>query len=379
MKKVLLSLIASILLIAPVSSIEWGGIAKGAGSAKTKNLQVFDYSANAEAYVWTSLPFGESGFSFVTEGYMRGSANVTDIFDPYFVIDLNLLKFGYTNDNFKASVGRFIFSDLTGEILNQNMDGARVVVSLPVVNFSAYAGYTGFLNELNVFMVNSDGSPISPVGTVYSLAYPYFIGGAAAIFPVIFGNQSFGIEALAALDLVQFSQSRYYLNAKLSGPLGSGLSYNIVSSLGSVNFNTLMNYTAVNFSIYAGSSVVFDFGAEYASGKFAIFSDFAGITSNPLGNNAINTETTKGLSGNIGMSIITNALVISSSTSAIFDMPASEISFTGVQQNLNLSINIFHDLQITAGAYGFVDIMSILAGDMTKNDFGANVGVAISF
>ncbi|MCQ2590537.1 MAG: hypothetical protein MJ179_08955 [Treponema sp.] len=379
MKKLLLSLVAAVLLIAPAASLEWGGVAKGSATAKTKLFGTVDYSAAAETYLWTSLPFGETGFDFIAEGYMRMAANITDIFDPNFIIDLDLLKFSYTSNLFKASAGRFIFSDLTGEVLNQNVDGARILFNFPVVNLSAYAGYTGFLNELNVFMVNSEGNAISPIGRVYNLAYPYFIGGASALFPVIFGNQSFGIEGLAALDLVDFSQSRYYANVKLSGPLGSIFSYDLMSSFGSVNFANLMNYTAVNFSIYAGSSVVFDIGAEYASGNFAIFSPFAGITSNLIGENVMQKETTKALSGKIGMSIITNSLVIFSTTSAIFDMPAEEITLSGVQQNFSINLNLFHDLQIYAGAYGFVDIMSLIGGDFTKNDFGANVGVALSF
>lgn len=370
MKKSIIAVLLSSFFFMQLSAFEWGGIEKVGANISTTDFNSVSPVINSTTYLWGSAPIADTGFRFVTEGLVKYSGNIgsSSIVNSV-IVDLDLLKIVYEGDNLNCSIGRFFASDVTACVLNQNIDGIKVDYSFPYAIVSGYAGYTGLLNELNVFMLDTTAYVISPLNEVYSLAYPFVITGASFLFPVIAGNQNLSLEALAAIDIGAEKVNRYYASAKIGGPLGIHCFYDVNEVVGSLNFNNFMHSTKVDFYFYPTAALAFIVGAEYAS------KDFVAVTSNPIFGNLAGLEANGNAGAKAGVTYVADTFIVTGDVVALCSMPESGFQFSGFQYDLSVIYNIFYDFQLSFGTYGFIDS----AENGKNNNFGMNLNLSLSF
>lgn len=370
MKKSIAAFLLSISFILPLSAYEWGGIEKLGTSIGTGDFTSVSPKINSSTYLWGSAPIADTGLKFVGEGVFKYTGDITSAgVLSTFIFDIDLLKLDYSKNSLSLSAGRYFNSDVTAIVLNQNIDGVKVTYDLSSVAVGAYAGYTGLLNELNVFMLDTNSTIIAPLGEVYSMAYPFVIGGATLKMPVIVGNQSLGFETLCAIDLGVEKANRYYVTARIEGPLGAKIYYDLNSAFGSINFKNFMNCTTANLYLYLNNSLEFDLGVEYAT------SEFTGITSNVVFNNMAGKEACGNAGVKAGSTYIGDGFIITGDVIALCQMPESGFAFSGCQFDISVIYNIFYDFQLSYGTYGYVDV----AESGKNNAFGMNLNIALSF
>jgi len=168
------------------------------------------------------------------------------------------------------NLGRFVFSDFSGNILDHNVDGLRLELNYPKVIFTLSAGYTGLLfkESSSVILSKADSSDSSKGDILF--APPRIVGAVELLFPELFARQDLVISCLAQQDfrgedeIVAAGEvneilgkggklhSQYY-GLGLSGPLSSSFFYDSYFYLES---GKTLSYTA-------DSSSVTDYSYEY--------------------------------------------------------------------------------------------------------------------
>lgn len=374
MKKQLLSLILFGSLAASVFAYEWGGVLKNNTKVTTPDFSEYAVNQGESLYMWYSsaLPFANMKFS--AEGLYKfnfESANGTNTITN--ILDVDLFKFAGKSGNISYSAGRFAYYDATGAVFAQNIDGIHIRYSAPSVRIGFAAGYTGLLNEMNVSMQDSAGSVIGITQGLYSLAYPYVMAGINCYVPVIAKNQSLQVEALGFIDIGAEKKNRYFLNAVLSGPVGSAFAYNLSTSLESVDFESFMNFTSLRMEVYPADNLILGLAAEYASGNQGSFKSFSGITTRYIGSDACTVRTTEELSVKTEAVYILNNVSLSGSVAGIFACPES-FDFSGIDASLACVCPVFTDFQASAKMFAFFDMT-----ENKKNNYGLNLNLTFGF
>lgn len=376
MKKVILSLISTLLLLSPLSSFEWGGLTDSTTSLSyTTDSSVTQTNA---AYLWASTPLNNDGsFYLKGEGMYKISFNSGHITQ---LADLDLLKFAGSvsagNSKLNFSAGRFSLADVTGAIFSQNCDGLYIDYNLPSVNISAYAGYTGLLNSRIVYMLAKEGYHAPDADSpVYSLSNPYIPLTFSVTLPSLFANQTLTAQILNFLDLSADKYNRMYATAGLNGPLSSKVFYNFVTDFATSDFKSVSNYS--KFSVSAFISSLYLTGAfEYASGNNGFLSEFRGFSSIPVCTTAFGyKESGSTMVPSLSAAInLPHNMMVSAKFKDIFACPSEKIENKGLSGELSYICNIFSDLQLTAGLSGYKCL------DNSSSDLiSASLKLALSF
>ncbi|MBP5448417.1 MAG: hypothetical protein J6X95_10095 [Treponema sp.] len=202
-------------------------------------------------------------------------------------LDIDLLKFSGTwsvaQRPLTINAGRFIFSDYTGLIMNQNCDGVWANYKLPMMSISAYMGYTGLLNAAFVKMQNHPKDAFKyKTDKVYQLAEKYFVTAAGVSVPNLFGRHCALGQVLATFKMGGKSFNRFYFTAGMNGPIWQSLYYSATTTFGLHSFDGSVGFTNLT---KATVSYYFDFmdltatgGIVYASGDNGPFKAFYGFT-----------------------------------------------------------------------------------------------------
>ena len=161
---------------------------------------------------------------------------------PY-LFDVDILRLDWKIlPSLQASLGRFIFADFSGHVLNHKLDGAQLSLSFPFMVLSAGAGFSGLdLKPYSlILMSRSDVADQSDDSVV--LAAPRLIEKLEVLFPNILPRQDLTIAVLAQQDfrssgsLIPSGESQQFV-ADLSGGrltseyVGVGVSGAIISAL----------------------------------------------------------------------------------------------------------------------------------------------------
>lgn len=379
MKKKITSIILTLnFLMLPIFSLEWGGIIKNNTELTFPEKELTVKQSN-DLYLWASSPLGkDSGFYFTGEGFYKFSyaesqpkAIINHIFD------LDLLKINgdinLSGNTLSLSLGRFFTNDITGVILNQLIDGIQANFSFPLLNLSLTAGYTGLLNSHTTTMLDSYGETEVPLTNGYSLAYKYIPVSLTVVFPVIFGNQSFGLETLACIDVNNNDSSKYYGSLYFLGPIANTVFYKISTTIQTVNFENIMNYSALNIFFSPSDFLTLGLGAEYASGANSTFSNFTTITSKIAYNSIFYPELRGVLIPKISCSFSIEELYTEVYAKYIFDATDS-ISSKGLEIATIATYNIFYDLQLGIDFNAFFDIKT-----KTDNNICLSIKASLAF
>ncbi len=224
--------------------------------------QIFTFDNTERLDLWLKLPFGKTKSSFFAfEGLYDFSFTDTTDQDSVFsnVLDLSLLKltlkFSSENSNTTMNLGRFFFSDTTGYIFYQNIDGIFTDFAFKKLNLSFLAGYTGLINATSVTYFEN---PYEINTGLYTLSPSYFVTSSRLAFN-IFNTQFVTTEFLASVDFGNLDYHKMYTTLTLNGAILQRFFYVMQSTLG-MNLKSdgteklaLSNLSRIDFSFYFNS------------------------------------------------------------------------------------------------------------------------------
>lgn len=381
MKKILLPFVVLFsLLCSPVFAFEWGGLLRSSTEYISQNFSDYDLLQTEEVFAWGKIPFGKnSPFSLTGELVYKGIFNISDAeVTLEDIIDVDIFKisgtleFGQSSSLYLA-LGRFNAVDSSRKVFTQLLDGAAFSVNFPLLNISAFGGFTGFINSHSAAMMESDGEVFSAVTPFYSLNIPYLVGEGKIEIPSIFGT-SLSVEGLGFFDTRDFTKNRYFGEIASSGPFMDDVFYKFSTVVGLNDNLEFTNYTSIDYIYYPSAVFSVDFGLEYASGNIGPLKAFYPVTSQ-VSSSALSSPVLSGvLIPNLGFTLSVGSFYADLSSKFVFAWPEKEIKPAGAEADFTSQLNIFSDLKLTMGASFYYDLMDI--GD---TNFSASVGASISF
>lgn len=382
MKKFLITLISIFYLSSSLAAFEWGGLLREDFKFISTDFTPENnfYRQSNTASIWFKAPFSPKGSWYIANQesykYYLDFANGDKVFTSIFDIDLFKLAGQVQAGRFTLSsaFGRFSLSDLTGKVFNQNADGIYLNFARPSVNYSLYFGYTGFLNSLNVTMLDENGIGVIGNDSIYSFAHKYIPFSLSMEIPNAFFNQTLKVQANAFLDC-EDNFNRYYLDLGLNGHILGPLYYSAVSCFGFANFNSLSNFTTLNLQLFIGSILRLKFGLDYASGSQFGLSPFIGFTSYTAYYSSNYPELSGLILPNVDFSLTFGKFYTNMNVTAVFGYPESEIYFKGFNASVNLMLSIFSDLQMGLTGLYYYDIYTSGA----ENNCSVNANISVSF
>lgn len=364
MKKLLATLLAVLTFSTSAYAFEWGGIIKNTSAYNMpfQNQDADSFFQSNGIFLWTTFPFNKEG-NINLKSELMYSYNLSIPSKTFTnIVDADLFKFSAGFDlqkgNLSVYAGRYAVSDISNVIFTQNSDGLYFSYENLAVSFNVYGGYTGLLNTKNVYILGSDGIPLSGSNDFYQPGANFIPLMATLGFPSLFANQTVTFQGSAFIDVrgALNPYNRYYGSILISGPLSGKMYYSLVSDWGSVNFNSLMNYSALKLSFYPTKIVTINMLMEYASGKNGFLSPFIGFTSRYAYSAAESVQTTGVLipSMALSFSLCSNSLFIDLSSKCVMICPEDKINFKGVQGDLSITYNLMSDLQMACDLSGFI-------------------------
>ncbi len=245
MKKSKIALILFFVVALAGFSFEGGGLFKtglGFDINKRPNYTGVNFKNSEGLSLWAKQSLDKEGlYNFGIQGsYLfkaskriapknNWSANIQNI------LDIDLLKFSFLipvkDSGLSISVGRYSLADVTGLILNQNLDGIYISYeSYKKMNFSTHfsIAYTGLLNAYTTPM-NAKVSYSS--NKVYKLAANCIALTGFFNIPVSKYQHSISLDLNSFIDIKNSGRTKTYLTALANGPIYSNL-YFILSATG---------------------------------------------------------------------------------------------------------------------------------------------------
>lgn len=216
--------------------------------------------------VWADMHSG-STFSVAAEGSYNFTLQVPYLFNlDYLKVDWRVFPW------LSTTLGRFVFSDFSGQVLNHTLDGALIVLDFPGVRISTGAGYSGLqLKPISLILMSRSDTADQSNSSVY-LAAPRLIEKLEVLFPSLFSVVDVNLSVVLQQDLRASNQliqpgEPYQTVTGLSGGaltteyFGAGVSGAIVSSL---YYNLFFYWNAGSaLSYVADSTSVTGFSYQY--------------------------------------------------------------------------------------------------------------------
>lgn len=379
MKRLFTILLSATLVLAPLAAFDFGGyIGNDSSIIKLGEADPYFNQSNS-IFLWASAPIGEHMYIKGEGMYKYNYDTASEKFVNY--VDLDLLKlageFSIAPGKLDFALGRFNFSDLTGTIFSQNSDGAFAKLTAKKFNVSLYAGFTGLLNSNIVNILDKGGVIHSPENEVYSLNANYIPVLATVSLPSLFLNQTISLQASGFIDVSENNYNRMYATIDFTGPITSMLFYNLATTFGTENFDSIMNLSNLSFSIFPMSNLFVNAGVLFASGEILGMNSFIGFSSHPAFNAAFPAETTSCLIPSISanLSILQDKMLLALTGKGVFTTFDDSFKATGVQGDLSAIYNIFPDFQVGLSGSLFKGFSDYSALDK----FSATLKFAVTF
>ena len=319
------------------------------------------------------LPLVHSGKTYLTaEGFLGFEYDRT-FSDPAeddtdITADITLCKFSSIisagNASVTVSAGRFSMSDATNVVYSQNADGLLIQYSSPYVSAAAYGAYTGLLNAKTVTMLTPAASTFGTENKDFYEFAPAYAAGAISIkLPYFVFNQSITAECFAFMDtegpgnISSDGDRRIYASLVADGPLASSLFYNAGTSFlfSEERDYSPANLSKVNVMFFPADDLMMIFNGCYASGSQGVLKPFASFTSAAAGLNASEKKYTELIKGGLSCTArLTQNAILAASADVLFDVPETEVKYTGTQLNGKFTYQAFSDLEISFEAQTFI-------------------------
>ncbi len=186
--------------------------------------------------LWAEMHFSPQ-LSLTAQGIYAFELNL-----PY-LFDVDILRLDWKIfPSLQASLGRFVFSDFTGHVLNHKLDGAHLSLSFPFMVINAGAGFSGLIVKPAslILMSRTDSADQSNDSVV--LAAPRLVEKLEVVVPNILPRQDITVSVLLQQDfrrsdsLIQAGEAQPSVTGLSGGRLtseyfGLGISGAIISSL----------------------------------------------------------------------------------------------------------------------------------------------------
>ena len=369
MKKILISICTALILTASLSAFEWGGVLKNDSGITTPDFKAITFKQSNAVSLWANSPLGQnSGFTFSGEVFYKYNLAIAKGENTFVnIFDVPLLKVGGKINSgsglITINAGRFSYADGTGAVMAQTCDGLSVVFAMPALKIGAYAGYTGFVNALNVAMA------VAPEknNKVYNLAYKYAPMGVTLELPALFANQNLSLQGYALLDCGSNKSNKYFANLILAGPITNSIFYNLGTSVGSENFKNLMDYSAFTLYFFPTPELSINAGVEYGSGEQGKLSPYSSISVKSM-------DAASKICPKLSLTYGTSTFCFDIGGRYILAYSDDKYSGAGTEANLGFVYNIFSDLQVGATVTAFLD-----STEAKANNYTANLNIALAF
>lgn len=343
---------------------------------------------NSENFgLWLKMPLSKSYKSFFAcEGFYDFSitnAPNSEETDAKFIVsntlDVPLFKFAFNFSSDKVTtninLGRFYFTDTTGVIFYQSVDGLFTNFTIDKTELSFFAGYTGLINEKNAAYFEN---PYQSQGDFYALSPKFMVASARTKFN-IFNTQFLNAEFFTSLDLGKLDYNKIYTTLAFNGAISQRLFYILQSTLG-INIKSdgseelkLANLSKVDLATYfdfLNSSLTFS--SVYASANSQGLSAFMPVSK--IESSAIGHTFSSMLRAGMMYTVKpVDSLYISLDSDAIcsFNQTDSTLVFDGIQWSIETKWQIVSDIYATLNGKQFISFV-----DETPNYFliGLNLG-----
>lgn len=368
-KKIINSILPFALLALCAASsfaIDFGGSLKNSTSLKGNGFDSFKLDQLNDLALWLKVPITKSGnVYFIAEGLYEFEYDQRAE-KAYNRLDLDLCKF---NANLKlggnpltVSAGRFIYTDLTGIVYNQNGDGVFAGYENSFLSASFYAAYTGLLNgNLVKILAHPQDSYNLDADMPYDLAQKNFVTAATISLPRLAGSQAVSAQFLGAFKVEGKSHNRMYATLGANGPIYQTLYYDFTTTLGMATFDggslDVSNLTKFKLSWFLPfKDLTLNLGGLYASGNAGGISAFWGFTKSTAYNGFSDPQHSGIIKGSFSASIKPiNILLVYAGMDMILDAATSSVDYKGFQYNIGADCQIFSDLKVGLGFLQYID------------------------
>ena len=153
-------IVSSAFFFSPaVFAIDFGGIISNDSSLQSYGKDELKLDQKNSASFWLRTPFDKTGENYFAGELIYNFEADTQNEEYTNALDFNLLELAFAKkfDSLKCTmnIGRFYFSDFTGNILTQNSDGVKIGLKTSLFELYAYGAYTGLLNSLNTEIITT--------------------------------------------------------------------------------------------------------------------------------------------------------------------------------------------------------------------------------
>ena len=341
----------------PLAGLDFGGKINSTTKYQGAEFSVLKWYESAAAHLWiSSLLIKKMKLKVNTDGSYEFRYDERDGSCKN-ILDLNLLKISGTLEagrytTIQLAAGRFPVSDMTGIIFSQVSDGGFIKFVTPSVEFSIYGGSTGLLNAHDVTILTPSGTAYNPdYNAVYVKAPSYLPFGLSLSFPSLFLNQTVAAEGWGFIDFSTDKYSRWYGTVSVSGPLSGKVFYSLTATAGSENLKTLSCLSKAVLIFYPAANASVGFTSVYASGSNGFLSTFRGFTLQTADFALDEPDYAGMIKASVSFSYtILSRLCLVGEGGCVFACPENTVSYDGWQWNCSAVWNIFHDVQVSAGA-----------------------------
>ena len=267
------------------------------------------------------------------------------------IIDIDLLKLSgdwkMAGGLVSLSAGRFSFSDFSGSVFSQTSDGVYVAYDTLKFKASAYAGYTGLLNRLNVSMIENEYEKDEQI---YALCPKYIPVLADFSYKALFDTNTAGFQAAFYIPAEDDKDIKAYGTFILNGYIGNLGSYDAKLTLGTEKFDGIMLDAKLDASYFVGTKAMLTAGVEYVSGKQGDIKPFMTLSERSFGNAPFYNGV---FVPKIAAMYTTDKLYIGGAERIIVSMPEDDAKLDGFDTTINVIYNLYSDLQLGCdiGAY----------------------------
>ena len=376
MKKFTVSLILSLFCVfSSISAFSWSGIVDNNSKLSAND----DFSAISLAqsngvYLSAKSKLNEAGnLRFSAEGLYKYSLDCAfkekqASFKN--IADVDLLKvtgeWNIQKGVLTVNAGRFQYSDFSGVVFSQASDGVYAAYDALKFKASVYAGYTGFLNRLNVSMVENE---VTGNEQFYALCPRYIPVMADFAYKALLETNTIGLQLAAYLPASSDYAFKLYGTLIGNGYIKTLGSYDVKLTVGTEKFDGLMLDAKVDTNFYINSNIVATAGAEYVSGGKAGFNPFVTLSSRSFGSAPVTDSV---IVPKLAVMYVKDKLYGSVTERIIISME-DEVKLHGFDTAINVIYNLFSDLQLGG------DVGVYISKEKELSNYFATIKASLAF
>ncbi|MBR1639467.1 MAG: hypothetical protein IJ688_08790 [Treponema sp.] len=374
MKKILVISAVLFALGQSLFAFDWGGIVSNTTKPSTSDFSSGSFYQSNGISLWVSHSFNKN-LRFTAEGLYRYELNSQADSSTFTnIADLSLLKLSGSwtagKGNLMLNAGRFSFSDISSVVFNQVSDGLSLAFQTNSIKVSAYAGYTGFVNSLNVSML--DKSSVKQT-EFYSLSAEYI--------PLILdfsllnlGGTNISLQGEYFVAAKDYLKGKFYGTLSAAGSFGSIASYSLTGVLGSEDFKKFMLYGKGSLAFYLGQNFIASLACDYASGANGSLLAFRTLTTCTAYNGKFNSALSSVIIPQCSAMFVNDNMVISLGEKIILSLPSDKVKFQGFDTSLNFIYNVLSDFQLGSSVIAYKDLI-----EDANSNFAIALNLALAF